>query len=379
MHGESIRINQQAFCAVRILFYIPNMMAGGPNRVIHQLANTLSGLGHTIAVCVDKPEGRYWSSLAPEVERIAVQSKYKYPIFAFSRVAKEWRPDFVVATLHSCLTASYAKLFFGGKYKLLIRPALNLSLSHAEIMEKHPIKHRISYAAVIGTLHVADGIVAQSSDLADDFTKNLYWKKPISVIGNPIDVELNLENDKKNIRNQSISAVGRLVKQKNFSLLISAFHSVSQDYADAILRIYGTGPEENDLRKLIAELNLEDRVKLMGHGEDIHGVFRSSSFSVSSSEYEGFPNVVLESLAEGCPVVATNCHGGTRDMVIPGLTGWLCQPGSKSCMEITLKSALSGTGLDSNEIKKFVDKTFSSRVISEKYIAFMTELSDSHG
>lgn len=109
--------------------------------------------------------------------------------------------------------------------------------------------------------------------------------------------------------------VGRLVGQKNFVLLLRAFaaYAPRQDR----LLIAGEGPERPRLERLAAGLGIASRVTLAGHCDDVPALLREADVFVLSSAYEGVPAVIVEALAAGMPIVATNCSGS-----IAWLTGF---------------------------------------------------------
>lgn len=100
-------------------------------------------------------------------------------------------------------------------------------------------------------------------------------------------------------------AIGRLAPQKNFALLIDAFARVAQH--DDRLTIVGEGSERGSLERRAAALGIADRVALPGHCNDIAPHLAAADALVLSSDYEGLGIVVIEALAAGLPVVATDC------------------------------------------------------------------------
>jgi glycosyltransferase involved in cell wall biosynthesis len=122
-------------------------------------------------------------------------------------------------------------------------------------------------------------------------------------------------------------AIGRLEVQKDFFSLIAAMEIVARRYPDSRLRVIGDGPLKADLEAQVREKALTDHVVFQGTTADIDTLLSSASAVVLSSAWEGMPNVVLESLAAGVPVVATDV-GGVREVVADGETGFLVPPHS---------------------------------------------------
>jgi glycosyltransferase involved in cell wall biosynthesis len=121
-----------------------------------------------------------------------------------------------------------------------------------------------------------------------------------------------------------VLAIGRLDRQKGFDRLIEAVgNAVHTESSDAPLHmlIAGEGPERASLHSRIAAARLSHRIKLLGYREDVPELLRAADLFVLSSLWEGQPNVVLEAMAAGCPVVAVRVHGVTE--LVTNETGWL--------------------------------------------------------
>jgi len=123
--------------------------------------------------------------------------------------------------------------------------------------------------------------------------------------------------------------VGRFVERKNWDQVIRAFSHVVTEVPAARFELWGLGPLEEDYRALIAELGLENAVEIMGHTADPAAVFGGAAFSVLAGIREGFPLVLLESMAVGTPVVAYDGKYGPRDMIRPGVDGLLVPYGEQ--------------------------------------------------
>jgi glycosyltransferase involved in cell wall biosynthesis len=124
----------------------------------------------------------------------------------------------------------------------------------------------------------------------------------ISVIPNPVSEIPNFACQRKPI----ILSAGRLVPQKNHELLIRAFKSFSEDYAEYECHIYGEGRLKNDLNQLINQLNLFDKVKIFDPTNQLFERMQEAQIFVLSSNYEGYPNVLLEAMVCGCAVISTD-------------------------------------------------------------------------
>lgn len=115
---------------------------------------------------------------------------------------------------------------------------------------------------------------------------------------------------------------GALVGHKDHACLLDAMATVHAQEPKARLLIAGEGELRAELEAQIARLHLSGVVRLLGHRKDVPAIIKAADFYVSSSWSEGLGTSVLEALAAGTPVVATEA-GGVNEMVLPGKTGWL--------------------------------------------------------
>ena len=120
-------------------------------------------------------------------------------------------------------------------------------------------------------------------------------------------------------------AAGRLSGEKGFHFLIRAFAAVRKEI-DALLWIAGEGPQRAELLALIRELGLESSVKLLGFQSDVRPLYEGTDVFMLSSLREGIPNVVLEAMAYGLPIVSTPI-AGLSELIEDGKTGRLVTAG----------------------------------------------------
>lgn len=165
----------------------------------------------------------------------------------------------------------------------------------------------------------ADKIVFQTID-AKMFFSNRIQKKGCVII-NPVESKSLERFD--GVRDKRIITAGRLDLQKNIPLLLEAFAKFKKNH-DYILLIYGTGELEKILKQMACDLHISSSVKFMGFDQNYLSKNLNCSMYVSSSDYEGISNSVLEAICAGIPTIATDCPiGGNKVLIRDGITGIL--------------------------------------------------------
>jgi GalNAc-alpha-(1->4)-GalNAc-alpha-(1->3)-diNAcBac-PP-undecaprenol alpha-1,4-N-acetyl-D-galactosaminyltransferase len=129
--------------------------------------------------------------------------------------------------------------------------------------------------------------------------------------------------EKINKREKIIVSIGRLSDEKDHQLLIKAFHKIHKQIQDWKLEIYGEGVLKTQLSNLIKQLKLDQQVILKGLTYSPKQVLQTASFSALTSKYEGFPNVILESLSVKTPVLSFGNIGAVPDIISNELNGLL--------------------------------------------------------
>ncbi|MFI6297227.1 glycosyltransferase family 4 protein [Nonomuraea sp. NPDC050790] len=123
-----------------------------------------------------------------------------------------------------------------------------------------------------------------------------------------------------------VVAVGRITRLKGFHRLITAWEQIAKLHPDWKLRIFGDGPQLDNLRTQIAEAGLEDKVELPGPTQDVGAELEKASIFVLSSRHEGFPMTILEAMAKGLAIVSFNSPHGPKEMITHESDGLLVKP-----------------------------------------------------
>ncbi len=165
-------------------------------------------------------------------------------------------------------------------------------------------------------------VVSNSLSSTNFFKKYIFDSKKCLTIYNPIKFKNNFKKFKRN-KNLLLS-IGRLHKQKNYDCLIKAMAIVSKQKKNIKLIIMGKGQEREKLIQLSKKLNLEKKIQFLNF-KNPNKFYKKCGIFVLSSFFEGLPNVLLESMSYGLPIVSTNCYSGPKEILKNNKYGYLCK------------------------------------------------------
>ncbi|MCI8617932.1 MAG: glycosyltransferase family 4 protein [Clostridia bacterium] len=187
----------------------------------------------------------------------------------------------------------------------------------------------------------ADYLVCQTPGAKDYFPKKIQNKTV--VIPNPIMPDL--PNRFEGTRKKEIVTFCRIEKQKNLTMLVDAFKLLNEKYPEYKLVIYGDGSERESLKKYIKEIGMEQQIELNDFIQNIHSKITDSAMFVSSSDYEGISNSMLEAMGIGLPTVCTDCPcGGAKMMIENDENGILVPVRDKVALYKAMKKIIENPG-----------------------------------
>jgi glycosyltransferase involved in cell wall biosynthesis len=310
---------------MRVLLMIPALGPGGAERVMTLLAAGLATRGHDVSLLTLERAGADFFAVDPRVQRIGLglMSDSASGLQALGANAKRVRAlRRIMSTINPDAVLSFMTSM--NVLTLLARAGLRTRVVISERID--PQSHRESCLWMglrkLAYQH-ADAIVVQTEAAAQWFRAHLRGRPAVVVVPNPVAAVADHCQSSIQVPRPFILAAGRLVHQKGFDVLIRAFALVAAECSSLRLAIAGDGPQGEALRDLVAELRLDDRVIFLGVVSELQTLMREADAFVLSSRYEGFPNVLLEALACGRPVIATDCPGGPRDILHGGEFGLL--------------------------------------------------------
>jgi glycosyltransferase involved in cell wall biosynthesis len=185
----------------------------------------------------------------------------------------------------------------------------------------------------------ADALVVQTAAAARRYGAQLRGAPRMTVIHNPVPAQLAASSTRscQDGEGGCVIAMGRLTAEKGYSKLIEAFAKALGDDPVWRLRIWGDGPLRDDLQSLVDRLQLADRVQLCGSTSQPWAALAAGQIFVLSSEYEGFPNAMLEAMALALPCIAFDCPSGPRELADGGRTAMLVPCGDVAALAAALR------------------------------------------
>lgn len=316
---------------MKICFVLPSLAGGGAERAAVQILNALDQRWERSMYLFSR-EGPYLDDLSPSVQLSAGTDRSRLGRWrALRRFIRETRPDVVVSFLSyfSVLTAVRAA-GVGARVVFNQQTPMTAFLADGDYhWRRRWHRHLFALATRVGYA-AADLIVTTSQGVADDLVAAFgVTRGRVRVVPNPVDLDAIAEAAREPLdpvhaavwQHPAIVAAGRLAEAKNYPLLIEAL-AILRASVPARLFILGTGDEEGAIRALVSARGLDDAVVLCGFQKNPWKYIARADVFALSSHYEGFGNVLVEAMACGVPVVATQ-SSGTRDIVRDGVDGVL--------------------------------------------------------
>ncbi len=350
-----------------VIFAIPNMCGGGAERVISLLANEFARRDIDTKImmisgnnCVYKLDSRIeltqvgertGGSFIKRIERIKSIRRYL-----------KGRQNSVIISFEPDCSFFIEAADIG----------LNIPIISSE--RNDPSSFGNDKTRKIAYDH-SDLIVFQTYDAKNYFSQKIQEKG--CIIENPINTSLPKRYE--GIRKKNIVSVGRLEPQKNQKLLLTAFSVFSGKFPEYTLELYGKGSMEAELKKIAENLGISDKVVFKGFYSDVTDRIIDAGMYVLSSDYEGISNSLLEALAVGLPVIATDCPcGGTGMCIQNGVNGILVPVKDKDLLVMAMTELAerpekaAELGRNASKIREI----FSVEVIADKWVDAIKEVRD---
>lgn len=315
----------------RVLFLIPTLTGGGAERVIVTLLRHLDRSKFQLALAVvDMRHAVFRDDVPEDVEFIDLKcSRVRYALPKIMALIWHRRPSVVFSTLgHLNLALAIFRSFLPNSIHYLARETTVVSEGLKSYT--HPDWWAWSYRRFYGRF---DRVICQSKYMRDDLIAHFGLPADrFVVLNNPVDVEAihrlaceplvtglpSVDTSETNRNVINLVSAGRLVAVKGLDLLIEALALCGNP--NLRLTLLGDGPLRNELEALAKKMGVHGQINFVGFQQNPYPYFSQADAFVLSSRFEGFPNVVLEALTCGVPVISTPAPGGVHE-ILDGVAG----------------------------------------------------------
>ena len=234
------------------------------------------------------------------------------------KLVQEEKPDYLVIQLITSLPL-FLKIIFNLKTKIILRisgyPKMNILRKLLWRLASRKI-YKITFPSYDLYLQFKDLKIFDEKKLCVLYDPIISYKEIIR-LKNYDDIPQKIINEK------FILCIGRLTRQKNFSLVIKNFKIIKQKYTDIKLVIMGEGELRGEIEKQISELNLEKDIFLMGFQSNVYKYLKKAEVLVLSSLWEEIGFVIVEAAACNLNIISSNCKNGPKEFLLNGKGGYL--------------------------------------------------------
>lgn len=325
---------------MRLLFLITGLGLGGAEKVVCDLADQMILIGHTVKIAYLTGEALV-KPTCPQIELIPLKLNSISNLLSaskrYKKLVKGYKPDVIHShMIHANIFARLNHLSF--KYIRLICTAHNSNEGGRVRMLAYKLTNFLSNLNTNVSKEASESLIS----------KGAFNKNNLITVYNGIDLnKFKFFNKDKSSNELSFLSVGRFNKQKDYPNLFQSI-SILKNTIDKEVKFYiaGDGELRPQLEQLIVDLGISDCVVLLGKRSDIPNLLNKADYFVLSSRHEGLPTVVIEAMACGTFVIATDCGGSAEIM---GDTGILVPPQNSEALAEALNEAVNKTPLEIQE------------------------------
>ncbi len=344
----------------RIAILLPSLNGGGAERSLLKLAIGLKERGFGVDLVLVHRAGQLEEEIPGSLRIVDLNSPRAFTSRALSSTPalagylRRERPEVLFTGLMTNLVALWARRLARVDTRVVISERNILSVEVKQF--PRDIRFRLMPWLVKTFYPAADGIVAVSRAVATDIAALCGLPaERIMVIYNPVITPQVKEKATFPASHPWFAAgqppvilsVGRLVPQKDYPTLMRAFARIIKTQP-VRLAILGEGVEREKLERLAKELGIDHDLWLPGFVDNPYPYMKRASVFVLPSEFEGLPGVIIEALFCGVPVVATDCPGGSREVLADGAYGQLVPVGDSAAMAQAIENYLAGKAATNN-------------------------------
>ena len=325
-------INTQCVNNTKIIFAIPDLGSGGAERVVSILVNNLTEQGWIVEILMMFGRNNiYQINDRIEISELDLFGKSKIDrllyLRKYLRRQKKAHKNLIVISFQiTCL-----------KYLLLSRIGLKIRIVSSERNNPyrngastfHKIKNALPY--------LLSNFCVFQTPAARDYYFLLRDTKCV-IIPNPITESSYIW--RANLSPARLIMVCRLATQKNIFMALNVIRILKSEFTNIHVDIYGEGPLYSRLLNQIEQMELNENVSLKGLTNNVHEIMAESSVYLSTSDYEGISNSMLEAMSVGLPIISTDCPIGGARMMLNNGAGILVPVGDECIFAKELKELL---------------------------------------
>lgn len=347
---------------------------GGVEKWMLVAARGLAGRGHRIVVCA-RPESLFVQrSREAGLEVLPLKIGSDFGLVNIYKLAAFFRRNDIQAVVAN-LNKDVRLAGLAGKFST--RPVVLARAGLAILPDNWT--YRLTFR------WLADGIITNTRSIREQYLS--YGWLPgdfVRVIHNGIDIHLPAPSAREKVRERHnlpgrepvIGIFGRLVRQKQHTLFLDVFKNILKEFPEAVALIAGDGSCREEIQKYAFDLGILDSIYMLGFQKDVWDLYHYCDVVLMTSEVEGLPNVVMEAMLAGRPVVAFNV-GGVDELIEDGVTGFSVPPNDIFLMtQRTLELLLSPDLRESigRRARDFVEQNFSLEKMLDQVELYLKDL-----
>ena len=307
----------------QLIFLIPSLAGGGAERVASTLLPYLARhFDLTLALLEDRrsypipteiPVAAFSGSLNSHTAHVI---RIPYHILALASLVRKKQAEMVLSLMEQANIINLLASYITG-HQAVISQHINPRKQY----EGKGLLGKVISQTSARVYPKAARIIAVSNGIKEIIVSDYKLDaRRIAVIPNPVDIASVAKMSKKEpsiaLPGDYLLHVGRLnVKTKAHDILLNAFRKLHSFHPDLKLILVGDGPDKEQIKAMIKNMDLAESVILAGWQENIFAFMARAKALVLCSRYEGWPNVLVEAMACGCPVIATDCQTGPREIL----------------------------------------------------------------
>jgi len=338
---------------LKVIIILPSFAGGGAERVVLSLLDNIDRNKFKVILIVQNKIGPLITNIPKENIINLNTVHFRFAFIKLIKVIKKNKPDIIFSTFpHITLPLIIIKnIFFNNSIFIVREPNMvGLSLKHA----KFSILLKLLYKFLMPK---ADKIIVTSKAMENDLLNRGISQSKLFLIHNPVD-KIKIRKINNFIRHPGAGLrlvfAGRLVYQKGLDRILP----IIKNLKDCHLTILGNGSMKPLLEKKIKELNIKNKIKFIDFSANVNSYIASADYLILPSRWEGLPNIVLESLILGTPVISFKEILGLNDIKLLVDKGnlHLCEDEiemEKLLFKLDVRKNLSNIGLRDILLKKF--------------------------